>query len=119
MEYVEGGDLAQHIEKIRMGNTTIGQASVSQIDENTLLKWFSQLVQALVSVHCKGLIHRDLKPANLLLTLDGDLKIGDFGISKHHVWRRASNNSRLGRGEVNLPLAQARSKVGTPFYMAP
>ncbi|CAN0444004.1 unnamed protein product, partial [Laminaria digitata] len=35
--------------------------------------------QALDFVHSGGRVHRDVKPANLLITKNGDLKLGDFG----------------------------------------
>ena len=35
--------------------------------------------QALSYCHSKHVIHRDIKPENLLLGLEGDLKIADFG----------------------------------------
>lgn len=41
------------------------------------------MTDALLYLHSKHVIHRDIKPENLLLGLDGELKIGDFGWSVH------------------------------------
>jgi len=41
------------------------------------------MAEALSYLHSKHIIHRDIKPENLLLGLNGDLKIGDFGWSVH------------------------------------
>ena len=54
-------------------------------------------------MHDKRIMHRDLKPANIFLTLDGTVKIGDFGLSR----------------ELSEHTCLAHSKVGTPLYMSP
>jgi serine/threonine protein kinase len=51
----------------------------------------------------KNLIHRDIKPENVLLNSRGEVKITDFGISKH-----------LGKTQ-----GIANTFVGTIIYMSP
>ncbi|XP_041820531.1 STE20-like kinase b [Chelmon rostratus] len=62
-----------------------------------------QTLQALVYLHDNNIIHRDLKAGNILLTLDGDVKLADFGVS-------AKNTKTLQRRD---------SFIGTPYWMAP
>ena len=45
--------------------------------------YIDQMADALSYVHSKHVIHRDIKPENLLLGINGELKIGDFGWSVH------------------------------------
>lgn len=39
------------------------------------------ILQGLKHIHDQGFIHLDLKPANILVTFEGVLKIGDFGMA--------------------------------------
>lgn len=62
-----------------------------------------QLCQGLTFLHSNRVIHRDLKAGNVLLTLGGEVKIADFGVS-------AKNKHTLQKRD---------SFIGTPYWMAP
>ncbi|TFY66164.1 hypothetical protein EVG20_g4918 [Dentipellis fragilis] len=49
--------------------------------ERRSASYIDQMADALSYLHAKHVIHRDIKPENLLLGINGELKIGDFGWS--------------------------------------
>ena len=61
--------------------------------------------EGLMAVHARGIIHRDIKPANLLRTVDGVVKLADFGLAR---WLDQSKRS-----------ATWKRLAGTPHYMSP
>ncbi|MEQ1881819.1 MAG: protein kinase [Burkholderiales bacterium] len=91
MEFVEG----THLGKIIAENS---------YDFRQKIEVIVQLCKALAYAHKNGVIHLDIKPANILIDVDGNVKVADFGIA------------HLFGGET----ADQRSTVlGTPSYMSP
>jgi serine/threonine protein kinase len=78
-------EIYDFIEKIK-------NESKKYTDESLLLKWLQQGVSALDHLHNHQMIHRDIKPANLFLTIENDVKIGDFGLTLSTVGKNTSNN---------------------------
>ncbi len=62
-------DLADQLE--RMGS----------LPERVVKHLTAQLVSALRYLHAVGIFHRDIKPENILLDIQGNAKIADFGLS--------------------------------------
>jgi serine/threonine protein kinase/histidyl-tRNA synthetase len=43
-----------------------------------------QMLAALVYIHSNSVIHRDLKPSNVFIDLEGNIRMGDFGLATKH-----------------------------------
>ena len=70
----------------------------SEVEVETIME---MVLQDLSLIHSKNLIHRDIKGANILLSEDGDAKLGDFGVGAY-----LSNQK------------YRKSKKGSPFWMS-
>lgn len=79
-------DIAQILDEPKFGRQPFGENHVK-----TLLY---QLLTALKFMHEHSLIHRDIKPSNMLYSENGDLKLADFGLSRHihHGQRNLTSN---------------------------
>ncbi|MGE5433143.1 MAG: protein kinase domain-containing protein [Syntrophomonadaceae bacterium] len=69
MDYYEGETLKNKISN--------GPLEISEITD-----FMIQIAEGLKKAHENGIIHRDIKPANIFITIDGTVKILDFGLAK-------------------------------------
>uniref|UniRef100_UPI0037E7436E serine/threonine-protein kinase PAK 6b isoform X1 n=2 Tax=Semicossyphus pulcher TaxID=241346 RepID=UPI0037E7436E len=90
MEYLQGGALT-HI----VSETRLNEEQTASVCEGVL--------QALSYLHSQGVIHRDIKSDSILLTLDGRIKLSDFGFC----------------AQISKDVPKRKSLVGTPYWMAP
>ncbi|XP_015058542.1 CBL-interacting serine/threonine-protein kinase 3-like [Solanum pennellii] len=93
LEFVTGGELFDKI------------VNHGRMHEKEARKYFQQLINAVDYCHSRGVYHRDLKPENLLLDVNGNLKVSDFGLSA--LSQQVRDDGLL------------HTTCGTPNYVAP
>ncbi|KZN55427.1 hypothetical protein N474_15730 [Pseudoalteromonas luteoviolacea CPMOR-2] len=100
-EFVEGHSLREHL---------LLEGPFSAPEATDIM---SQVLDALIHAHSKGIVHRDIKPANIMLSKTGaklHAKILDFGIGTlTHDSRQADFRT----------LTLTQETLGTPSYSAP
>ena len=60
-------------------------------------------MRGLSHLHHRKVIHRDIKGQNVLLTINGDVKLVDFGVS----------------AQLDKTISRRNTFIGTPYWMAP
>jgi len=92
MEYVEGKPLSEILK-------------AGPLPLESIRKYFTQILDAFAYAHSKGVIHRDIKPSNIIITLQEQVKILDFGVAK--ILSSDHSQTRTGM------------RLGTLMYMSP
>jgi serine/threonine protein kinase len=103
MEYVRGDDLDGLLEQVEAGGGRLDPAASVYVAR--------EVARALDYAHRRldatgrplGLVHGDVKPPNILISVEGEVKLADFGIA------RALGAAAPGTGILG----------GTPWFMAP
>ena len=137
MDYAAGGTVERLIQRSESCNWELSVLDVTL--------WLSQLASALHYMHRRRILHRDLSSGNVFITFDGDVVLGDFGLShkleelpkpevlpgdvdgnlnegpEGDASRPGSlNNSFKGSVGVGGSMALfAKTMCGTPSYMSP
>jgi eukaryotic-like serine/threonine-protein kinase len=75
--------------------------------------------RGLAAAHRAGVVHRDFKPENVLLTAEGEPKVGDFGLAGLDAPASTGDGDGDGGGGGPMSLTETGAIMGTPLYMAP
>lgn len=73
MEYIDGINLKQYAKKCG-----------GRLQPEFLFPLLKDVLKALNEVHKTGIIHRDISPDNMMMTMDGKVKLIDFGAAKRY-----------------------------------
>jgi serine/threonine protein kinase len=85
------------------GKSIYHSADGIAIDPGEVIRLVTGICQGLAHAHENGIIHRDIKPSNILLDLNAQPKIGDFGLAR----------------PFERKIEEGEEIFGTPHYTAP
>ena len=101
MDYVRGVPATRYVRDRKLS-----------LDETLAL--FATVCDAVNHAHQRGVIHRDLKPSNVLVDVDGNLRVLDFGLAKAMTDPVESQASVTGNLVGTLPYMSPEQTRGNP-----
>jgi eukaryotic-like serine/threonine-protein kinase len=105
MEYVDGKNLKQYMDRLRSKNFVFPvEISTYIVSQVCMGLHYAHISTDKLSGKLNKIIHRDISPHNIMVTYDGVVKIIDFGIAK---------------AETNSDATQAGTIKGKLSYLAP
>jgi cyclin-dependent kinase len=81
----------------------LDNAGEAGLDQATIKSFLYQLLLGIAYCHQHRVLHRDLKPQNLLINIEGELKLADFGLAR----------------AFGIPVRSYTHEVVTLWYRAP
>jgi serine/threonine protein kinase len=103
-------DMYIYLEYMSGGSLSCMMKQYGSFEEKIIKKFTKQILIGLDYLHKKGIIHRDIKGGNILSDSRGNVKLADFGASKH-----IENLPVLTSNESDL----CSSVKGSLYWMAP
>jgi eukaryotic-like serine/threonine-protein kinase len=101
------------------GETLAERMARGAIPLEETVRLTTHIAEALEAAHDKGIVHRDLKPANIKITIDGQVKVLDFGLAK--AYEQDASSPALSNSPTMLSAAMTEGGMilGTAGYMSP
>jgi TolB-like protein/cytochrome c-type biogenesis protein CcmH/NrfG len=115
-EVGQDGDIAYMAMELVQGETVRTLLANGELPVKKLLSIGAQTAEGLAKAHASGVVHRDLKPENLMVTVDGYVKILDFGLAKQTAREGITGDTRTPTLSVGTA---AGAVMGTVGYMPP
>ena len=97
MELIEGITLKNYI------------AKKGCLDNKEAIGIAIQIAQGMMAAHERHIIHRDIKPQNIIISMDGKVKVADFGIAKA-ISMQTKNSDAIGSVHY-IPPEQASGNI--------
>lgn len=91
MELVEGITLKDYIEK------------KGQLSANETISISIQMATGIQAAHDQHIIHRDIKPQNIIISIDGKVKVTDFGIARATTSTQTISTNVMGSVHYTSP----------------